>query len=133
MSTLCAEPQFPAQATITQHWQKQEDALAASLVFEDSGFSCGVCVCVCVCVRERGGQRHRAHDAEESCWARVDLQPIYEIYIECVLYRMCSLCTRGLAAATETASWARATGQAGWDLRRLTPGSLGARGSGSFC
>ena len=48
MSTLCAEPQFPAQATITQHWQKQEDALAASLVFEDSGFSCGVCVCVCV-------------------------------------------------------------------------------------
>ena len=48
MSTLCAEPQFPAQATSTQHWQKQEDALAASLVFEDSGFSCGVCVCVCV-------------------------------------------------------------------------------------
>jgi hypothetical protein len=53
MSTLCAEPQFPAQATSTQHWQKQEDALAASLVFEDSGFSCGVCVCVCERERER--------------------------------------------------------------------------------
>jgi hypothetical protein len=92
MSTLCAEPQFPAQATITQHWQKQEDALAASLVFEDSGFSCGVCVCVCVCEREREVACGIGHTMPKKAAGRAWTCSLYMRYIqnvfsiECVLY-----------------------------------------------
>ena len=40
MRKLLAELLLAALPTSTQYWQKQEDALAASLVFKDSGLFC---------------------------------------------------------------------------------------------